>query len=269
MKLKSGVSYEYLEHERIIKFDLKTLQRNKKIFSRNIPIILGLNQYNSIGYGLLNVFGAIEKEPIDPFYTIRGALIEYLAFSKATEIYEAKGIKLPVFKVYDDQTVFDVFNDPNNKTHAFFGGKPDFIMKKPYVVVHEVKSKDIDKLDSYKEDPCETMQLETYCYLLDTEYGVMMYGFPKKRVVDALHKWLDDNKNDPSKFIPRDFAIKNEILKEEVVWKFIPKKFNKEETYKKLIDVYKTVNEFGKTGIIHEKDFFNNELVVFDNWRPF
>ncbi|MCK9319546.1 hypothetical protein, partial [Methanoculleus sp.] len=148
MKLKDGINFEFDSETRNYKFDFSNA-KVKKVTSRAFPILLGKNQYNSIGYGVLERCGFIDFEPIEKWYTVRGAIAEQFAYDYILETYTKHGIDIKMkamspkmFKGYD------AF--PNNEK---FGGVPDIGISEPQDqrAVIEVKSKNIKKYDELIE----------------------------------------------------------------------------------------------------------------------
>ena len=80
MKLLNEKCFTYDSDTQTYHFDFDQTKAPKKISSRMTPILLGLNKFQSNGYGILERLRMLEQEPdIDTWYKIRGALAEYFA----------------------------------------------------------------------------------------------------------------------------------------------------------------------------------------------
>ena len=66
MKVKENA---ILKIENDIVYLNKNLIKKKKISSRAVPTLLGYNQWQSIGKGILDRLSLLEYETIDPYYT--------------------------------------------------------------------------------------------------------------------------------------------------------------------------------------------------------
>lgn len=196
-------SAKILKHdENNIYFNFNDFKINK-IASRVVPMLLNKNKFNSIGYGVLQNLRMLEKESIDPYYMIRGEVAEY--FTKLYMIKEIrKGGVEPTIKSYTPQGEnFDMFvykDETCPKSYKFFSGVIDLEITEPQHIVIEVKSKDIEKYQDFKNhkdlkpgDPSfqkrswyyseeEVMQGKTLTVLKGSKLLFMIYVFPKKHV---------------------------------------------------------------------------------------
>lgn len=166
----------------------------KKIMSRNVPELLGLNKYNSIGKAVLDRMCALQKEFIDPYYTVRGAVGEYMVLEELLHRYAKQGI-VAELKGFDTATEnYDMFKD-NSK----FGGVVDILATKPSKVVIEVKSKDNKKwveiadMGNYPIE--EVMQGKTLSYLMKTPKIIMAYVFTTDNCEKKLKTYVERKKH--------------------------------------------------------------------------
>lgn len=251
MKLK--IEPEKIEDGKVF-FDFSKGYRTK-IFARTLPCLLGENQYQSRGWGILKTMCLLEKEEIDPYYTIRGSISEYFAYLYMSRIYDSYNLKDYKWSFYDN-IKFDAY-----EKNRFFAGKPDFKLSTENMsIIHEVKSKGYDKFDNFTEDLSEVRQGQLYCVLEETKKLVMVYVFPNSKVEKKLRQWLNNSINKVEEFNPRNV---NDISIDD--FKFIIKNHtvNIDEVKQQLNQAYKTVNECVKQGYIptnwfNEKDV--NEL---------
>lgn len=144
----------------------------KKIYSRNFPSLIGKNEYNSSGREALGVLNLLEKESIDPFYTLRGDVAERFVYEKVKDFFGKKyGLGNVEVKLFDnkDYTYGDMWNydKETKKGNKDFGGRMDIGVKvtmndgtkRAFII--EVKSKsmkDYDKIAVQKNYP----ESETY-----------------------------------------------------------------------------------------------------------
>jgi len=226
-----------------------------KIFASSLGSLLGYNKYQSVGMGVLKVCGMLQKEYFDVFYTLRGDLVEYFAYLYLSDFYKNKGLENFTWEFTNDID-FDKYED-----NKFFGGKFDIkLNSEKFNIIHEVKSKDVDKFNDFVEDNSEVIQGKLYCVLEKTDRLVMVYGFPNERVVKLLKEWLDSKFNDPKKFNASDFAIKKKITKNDFKFILKPHKVDIDETKGLLNKAYTTVNTCVKNGYIPINWFNSTEI---------
>lgn len=153
MKIKDNVVFSYNELARAYVFDFDKMQKKKvgKVTSRMFPILINKNQFQGVGYAVLDRVGFLESEAIEEWYTVRGALGEWLAnlyLKNMIKKYKGVDITTKLFKP-SDFPYYDMFYKSNEK----FGGVVDIGISEPleYRGCVEVKSKNIKDYDHEKK----------------------------------------------------------------------------------------------------------------------
>ena len=178
LKLKKEVGVSYDSEKFLYTFQNVDTNKMKKVFSRSFPCLLGKNKYESIGKTILERYGAIEKEQIDPYYLTRGDLAEKLVYDYLKSFYQEKlKIELTLNTWEKKDINFDNFGR-NEK----FGGMIDIAISKPkdFRAVVEVKSKSMKDLETIKESKGneeEVMQGLFLSYLSKVDKCLMAYVF--------------------------------------------------------------------------------------------
>lgn len=235
----------------------------QKIFARMYPVLIGENQYQSKGYGVLKTMSMLDTKGdyIDPYYIVRGSFAEYHAYLYLYSYYKDK-LKLNNIEMetYED-VQYDAFKD-----NKWFGGKPDITMKSPYKIIHEVKSKDWTKFDDYKEDASEYKQGYMYCVLENTNKLVMVYVFLPPYVEQALKKWVIDKSDEEIKtFNPREFKVDGKTVStNELKYIIKPHKVDLDAVKQELNQAVININTCVKNGYIPLDWFYGKEQVELD-----
>lgn len=127
--------------------------QKKKLTSTWFPELLGLSNFNMRGDKLLAFYGFTEKEEIEEYYKVRGAIAEALVLNMLNK----KGYKFQTFK-----DTFDIFlyneakrDDKLNTLYKYFGGLPDIIYQNENggEFLLEVKSKEMAKREYVEKNP--------------------------------------------------------------------------------------------------------------------
>lgn len=226
MKLKNNVSVSLVEggYKFIITPPLDEngqvpkWAKPKKIMSRNVPELLGFNKYNSIGKAVLDRMSALLSEKIDPFYTVRGAVGEYMVMQELSQRYARQDI-VAELKQFDTATEnYDMF-----KENAKFGGVVDIMATEPNKAIIEVKSKDNKKwveiadMGNYPEE--EVMQGKVLTYLSKLTKTIMAYVFTTDLCEKKLKAYVDFKKH-----IVWQKDKSGELLRNEKTGKALPPK---------------------------------------------
>jgi len=206
MKLKDGTKVSYNDDTNSYIYDLKK-SRVKKITSRMFPILLGKNEYQGIGYGVLDRVGLIDFEQIDAWYQIRGTVAEYFVGKYIQNMYQEKlGVELTMKHFTTKSVGYDQFG-----TNKKFGGVIDWGISAPqeYRAVVEVKSKNIkhyDKIIKDKKAPEEeVLQGKYLAHLSKVDKLLMGYAFftdeQEKKLQLGVHTLKDTQDFDVEPFI--------------------------------------------------------------------
>lgn len=145
MKLKDDVKIKRgLNHIEIVSGGSGKLG---KITGSAFPSLIGKNNFNSVGSTILTRLGCVEFEDIDPFYTLRGAIAEELAYDYLNNMYKNYGIDIKM------KTFPDRYKGSNGvwygndlfKNSTKFGGVIDIGISAPESqrAVVEIKSKSL------------------------------------------------------------------------------------------------------------------------------
>jgi len=261
LKLKDGIYFEFDSETRNYKFDFSNA-KVKKVTSRAFPILLGKNQYNSIGYGVLERCGFIDFEPIEKWYTVRGAIAEQFAYDYILETYKKYGIDIKM-KAMTPQMFkgYDAF--PNNEK---FGGVPDIGISEPkdQRAVIEVKSKNIKKYDELINNTLypieEVLQGKQLAYLSKTNKLLMVWVFFTDKQENLIKEVTNKIKNADDfdvSAVTKHIGLSYQDVKIAVV-KF---NINEKETLEKMETAYNNLHTFIELGKIDEKYFYDTELL--------
>lgn len=177
--------YLYIKSEKI---------RHPLISSHALIDVMGLNQWNSVGKAVLSLFGLLQGYEIDPYYTVRGSIVEHLADAYIADVVypEYKGeLVVESFELSD----FAGFNQFPHK--APWSGAIDKGITAPFRQSVEIKSKganDINWIKNNKNYPeLETVQGEQLARLWDADSCLMVWGFIPK----DIEKYIRDAMADP------------------------------------------------------------------------
>jgi hypothetical protein len=139
MKLKSEVGITFDEMTKMFMFEGIDAGKMKKVTSRHFPTLLGENKWNSVASAILDRCGLLEREEIDPYYMVRGAIGEILVQEYVERQYKSANIDGIEIKRFTPKDVgWDMFKKNNR-----FGGVVDLAITAPPErrAVIEVKSK--------------------------------------------------------------------------------------------------------------------------------
>lgn len=185
MKLIKGTKANYNAISKTYTFEFSKDVQPKKVSSRMFPCLIGKNNFNSIGYAILERNRLIEFEEIDKYYTVRGAIAEHMVNNELRKQFkETQGVNLITksftpkqFKMYDQ---FDMsYKWGNDK----FGGVCDIAVTSPekFRCTVEVKSKSQSAYDYIvtkgklpEEEVLQGMQLAV---LSKVNFLIMAYVF--------------------------------------------------------------------------------------------
>lgn len=192
MKLKQGIKVrKNVEGDYI--FEQLIGAKNKKITSRAFACLLGKNPFESAGKTILERCNMVEKETIDPYYTVRGAIGEELVEDYFIDVYRKyKKIELKIKSWNAKEVNFDNF--PKNPD---FGGLLDRAIPEPAEerAVIEVKSKslkDLSFIDSKKGVEEEVLQGKFLSTLSKTPTCHMAYIFFEEQQETLLKNYVKD-----------------------------------------------------------------------------
>lgn len=263
MKLKDGITIEDKGNYFQIDF---SKYKVKKITSRTFPILLGKNNFTSIGYGVLERANLIVFEEIDKFYTLRGDIAEKITKQLVIDFYKHKekvDIELKVFKPQDFKG-FDMFDKSYKWGNEYFGGVPDLTITKPseFRTVIEVKSKNIKSYDYIIEKNRvpeeEIMQGEMLSTLSKAPNLIMAYIFFTDEQENVIKDGLANNKT------------ADQII-EENKWNYrvIKSKFklydiDMDKTYKEMEKAKKFLDDIIASGKVSKQLFNVDELMIIE-----
>ena len=269
MKLKSNTKVAKTNSGDYIFEGLKTA-RKKKITSRAFACLLGKNLFESKGKTILERCGFVEKESIDPYYTVRGAIGELLVKDYLIEMYlKYKKIKLQILSWNPKEVNFDNF--PKNPD---FGGLLDLAIPAPAEerAVVEVKSKslkDLTFIDNKKGVEEEVLQGKFLGTLSKTPICHMGYIFFNEEQETLLRNFVKDMLNLGKSLDGEDLEAKN-VLK-ALNWRY---EHFKIKIYKHEIDFVEienlmqeskeTLNNSIQTTIISRESFTPYEQTYLD-----
>jgi hypothetical protein len=173
LKNESCLGYDELTHSFV--FDGLD-NKPKKLTSRAFPIILGKSKWDSIGKGVLDRCGLLEKEEIDPYYMVRGEIGELLVYDHIQAMYKRANQQAVMKRFTPALENYDMFS-----SNPKFGGVVDIGVSKPQRAVVEVKSKsekDIEWIVDKNQPPIEeVMQGKFLARLSKTDRLLMAYVF--------------------------------------------------------------------------------------------
>ena len=192
MKLKNGIKVSKNVQGDYI-FEQLINAKNKKITSRAFACLLGKNTFESAGKTILERCNMVEKEAIDPYYTVRGSVGEHLIEDYFIDVYKKyKKLDLKIMS-WDAKAV----NFDNFSKNADFGGLLDRAIAEPKEerAVIEVKSKslkDFAFIDGKKGVEEEVLQGKFLSTLSKTETCHMAYIFFDEQQETLLKNYVKD-----------------------------------------------------------------------------
>jgi ATP-dependent Clp protease ATP-binding subunit ClpA len=267
MKLKNE-KIEYDEKSKSYIFDFSNAKR-KKITSRMTPILLNKNNFNGVGYGVLDRMGMLEKEEIDPFFTVRGAVGENLIEKYLKQEYKKYGVEIETVTFNAKDVNYDNF-----KSNEIYGGLIDIGIKSPdeFRATVEVKSKNeksYDHIVGKGEMPEEeVIQGEHLAYLSHTDKLIMAYIFFTDKQESLIKSYMGT----------KDFDLESYNLEEMVSGlNFKPEQFkihlkrfeiDRNIVEGKLEQAYKTLTHLVKQGKMNEVNFRDSELAYLNSLLP-
>lgn len=268
MKLKTGIKVSKNVQGDYV-FEQLINAKNKKITSRAFACLLGKNTFESAGKTILERCNMVEKETIDPYYTVRGAVGERLVNDYFIDVYKRfKKIDITLMTWNAKDVNFDNFHK-----NADFGGLLDIAIAKPDSerAVIEVKSKsmkDFSFISSKKGVEEEVLQGKFLATLSKVSTCYMAYIFfdeqqeilLKDYVKDLINLGGDVNSIDPKEVITalnwRFPLFKIEVYKHDVDF----------ESMNVLMQESKRVlKESIQHGVIPSKMFTVNEINYLDD----
>jgi hypothetical protein len=192
MKLKNGIKVSKNVQGDYI-FEQLINANNKKITSRAFACLLGKNTFESAGKTILERCNMVEKETIDPYYTVRGAIGEHLIEDYFIDVYKKyKKMEIKVLS-WDAKSV----NFDNFAKNPMFGGLLDRAISEPKEerAVIEVKSKSLKDyafIDGKKGVEEEVLQGKFLSALSKTETCHMAYIFFDEQQETLLKNYVKD-----------------------------------------------------------------------------
>lgn len=236
--------------------------KHHKITSRRFPVLLGENKFNSVGYQILEMFKLLEREEIEEWYTLRGAVAEHFAdeYLKGG-FYENTRFQTVTFAPQQFKG-YDQFNGKSDK----YGGVIDIAILKPQRMVCEVKSKSLDKMSFiHKARPQEEVsQGEQLAYLSVVGKYLMIYVFFTPEQEEKLQKMAENIVKSGLKVGDIVYKQMNFVLKglgfelKDLVINIYPYELNRERTKQRMLEAYKVFEMAKKTNKI-KKSLFNPE----------
>lgn len=263
MKLKKGIEARYDEDNKEFIFSPFDISKIKKVTSRMFPILINKSQWNGLGSAVLDRLGLLEFEPIDIYYTYRGAIGEILAKAFIERMYKDKlGVDIETVSFTPETVGYDNF-----KNNLKFGGVIDIAIKSPqeYRAVIEVKSKslkDHEKIVVNKEVPEEELyQGLMLAHLSKVDKLLMVYVFFDENQEKNLRSYVYATQNDSPK--PKteeiieglNFTIDNVMIR--------PIKFdvNHEQVQRNMETAYENLHRIAKQhGVISKIHFKQEEI---------
>lgn len=178
----------------------KDLIKKRKISSRAVPTLLGYNQWQSVGKGVLDRLGLLEYEKIDAYYTVAGEIAEYLADDFLHSQYREYGVKIETKRF---QSSFKGSNGiwyGNNlyKSNPKFSGVNDIGISSPDFARAnvEVKSKSMKSYEyiiNRNQIPAEELlQGEVLSTLAKSEKLIMLYVFYPEVVENMIREYVPE-----------------------------------------------------------------------------
>jgi hypothetical protein len=209
MKLKTGIKVSKNVEGDYVFEKIKNAQ-HKKITSRAFACLLGKNSFESAGKTILERCNMVEKEAIDPYYTVRGAVGEHLIEDYFIDVYKKyKNIDVKVLS-WDAKSV----NFDNFAKNPTFGGLLDRAISEPKEerAVIEVKSKSlkdyafIDGKKGVEEEVLQgkflaTLSKVSTCYMAYIFFDEQQEELLKNYVKDLINLGSDVNSIDPKEVI--------------------------------------------------------------------
>lgn len=166
-ELSSDLTYIYLQHSKL---------RNPNISSHVLVDLMGKNPYTTPGKALLQAFGLLEYVAIDPYYTVRGGVVEVLAEEYIKKVlYPSLDLKVQSYELTD----FKGYNQ--FPQHAPFSGVLDKAILEPFKLPIEIKSKEMKDykwiVEKGKHPENEVIQGMQLSDLWGTDKVLMIWGF--------------------------------------------------------------------------------------------
>lgn len=237
--------------------------KTPNISSHTLVDLCGLNQWSSPGKALLNAFGFLEKETIDPYQTLKGGLVEHFADEYLKSLYGDR-LDLESFTL----SQFNNFNQfPDTPP---FSGALDKLLKAPVKLPIEIKSKEMkawEEIVTYQQWPKDhVVQGMNQAYFVGASRFMMLYGFLTDEASLLLRRMVDEglaaelfgvtSYNIDFKSMAETFGFTYDMFK--FAHKIFEVNNDEIEGYrKKALDLY---NQFFETRQIPKSLFKPNEL---------
>lgn len=245
----------------------------KKIYSRNFPALIGKNEWTSQGREALGVLNLLEKESIDPFYTLRGEVAERFVAEKVKDFFYKKygggNVEIILFAnkqfTYGDQWNYDKETKKGNKE---FGGRMDIGIKvkqqdgKVLGFIVEVKSKsmkDYEKIAVNKQYPdSETEQGKFLANMGNQSQVTMFWVFfteaQEEELKAKVKEWQerkDDTEIPQLSFGYNDVKYHNALIQ-----------FSREEVWQDMLVASRNVQRMAKEKKIPLFMFNQNDIKI-------
>jgi len=261
VKLKSEkISYDELSQSYI--FDFENVKVGK-VTSRMYPILLGKNNWNGIGYAVLDRCKLLAKEEIDPFYMVRGALAEILVDEYIQHNYKRLGIEVVTKRFTPESVNYDMF-----QKDAKFGGVVDIGISKPEDkrAVVEVKSKNVK--DLYRISKEQNLAIEE---VLQGKFLATMSNV--KKLIMAYVFFSDEQENDIKNMMNTTQNV-NEIYKglnmnfQDYEYFLKSYEIDRDEMLESMEIAYDNLHRIIQSKMIHKSFFNDNEQSYLDTLLP-
>lgn len=247
-----------------------------KVTSRMLPILLGENKFQSIGYGILDRAKMLGFSEIEQWYMARGSIAEHLVLEYLKAFYKAtKGIEvdLKAFEISDYEG-YDMFNESYKYGSKKFGGTPDIAITNPleHRATVEVKSKNVKHYEyivNRKIIPVDELrQGEQLAYLSKASSLIMAYVFftddqetQIKNILKTDNKAVSNGNYDGEALANLlDFNYKNVIIKIS---------FNKvdRDRIEGLMDyAYETLHSTIESSLVPKEYFSKKEIIILEEY---
>lgn len=268
MKLKDGIKVSKNVQGDYV-FEKLQNANHKKITSRAFACLLGKNGFESAGKTILERCNMIEKEAIDPYYTVRGAIGECLVEDYFIDVYKQyKKIDIEIRSWNPKDIGFDNF--PKNPD---FGGMLDRAIANPQserapIEVKSKSMKDFQFIDKNKGVLEEVLQGKFLAKLGVSSICLMAYIFFNEQQETQLKNYVRDLIN-----LGQDVnSIEAREVIKELLWKyelFVIKVYKHTVDVKEMDELMqeskRVLKQSIETGLITETQFTINERNYLDD----
>lgn len=215
MNLKQGL--KITKSDNLFFFDFSKA-KIKKITGRMFPILLGENDFTSIGYGILDRAGFLEWQgDIEAWYKLRGEIAESIIFDLLKAFHKHKNnVDITIKKFHQTQFKgYDMFDMSYKWGNPDFGGVPDSAISEPkeYKTVVEVKSKNEKNyswiIEKGNIPEAEKKQALLMGYLSKMPTATLGYCFFTDEQEDIIKLATDQGKSAQEVITQNEWSYKN------------------------------------------------------------